>query len=86
MSISGVKVIAGPIGVRVTPECLCYSCVYSLSREVNGVNNGEALFPVGEQTESEVRALMHHAVRDHANLQTSNIEDFTLADIIGGVF
>jgi hypothetical protein len=86
MGLTGKRIIADAITVHQDQEtgALSWESNYRLTGLVNGVNNGTAYVPVGEQTETEVRALVHQAIVDHANLETSNIEEFTVLDVLGG--
>ena len=82
--MSAIKVFATTKGIVDVEGVANYETSYNLSAPVLGVLDGTVFVPVGAMTETEANAAIQEAVRAHANLQTENVENFTVDDVRGG--
>lgn len=84
--MSSIKILANfpAIMKHADDGLLYYHLLYRLTEPVGGVFDGEAIIPVGDETESEANALIQQAIAAHATIGVGYLESFTANDVRGG--
>ena len=82
--MSATKLFAQTLGIIDVGGVLNFETFFTLSPPINGVENATVYTPVGILTEAEALAIIQQSVADKANIETSNVESFTVDDVRGG--
>jgi hypothetical protein len=82
--MSATKLFAQTLGIIDVAGVLNFETFFKLSPPVAGVENATVYTPVGILTEAEALAIIQQSVADKANIETSNVESFTVDDVRGG--
>ena len=90
MSISGIKLLGATViglhPVTNVPAYLTdYKCASPVTVPGGGLHYGGSVVTlVDDLTESTFNLQVQQAIADEANLQTSNVEQFVVTDVLGG--
>jgi hypothetical protein len=81
--MSAIKIIVAHPHIESEGGVLEYCATYRLSEAVLGVIDGEVGYePDPGLSDAEIRTELINMIVAHANLQTSNVEAFTISDVI----